>query len=133
MKAIFFILLLMFSNFLFSQTFKDSLRIDNSKNRILAIIDPEIYKDSSSNKDEDDELLSDFIYYTKDLAKNISYPVDIFACKNIFLDDTKIQIQSSSVCYIIIKKDSRKVNIIEGVDTWESLKKKIKKIYETKN
>ena len=120
------------TNLIYSQTVKDSLKLDNRKNQIFAIINPDIYKDTLSKDDENDELLSDFIYYTRKLSHNVIYPVKIFTCKNIFFNKKLLKNPSNSVYYIVIRKGDKQVKVLEGVDTWESLKEEIDKIYSSK-
>ena len=130
MKTLLFVLLLLFQSLVFAQTVKDTLKIDNKESQVFAIINPDIYKDTLSTNDEGDEVLSDFIHYSKILSININYPVNIYTCKNIFYNNVKIKLPKSFVFYIIIKRKCKDYKIIQGPDTSDSLKDEINEIYK---
>jgi hypothetical protein len=125
MKKILFIGILFFPFLIFCQTVKDSLKLDNTENRIIAIIDSSLYF-TPDPKNESDEIVSDFIDFTNKLKIKIGYPIDIIVCNNIYFRNKKFHPFNNSIYYLVIKKGTKKPYFIDGYDDLEKFLKKLK-------
>jgi hypothetical protein len=131
MKILFLIAILLFPIFVFSQTKKDTLFLNNKENKVVAVIDSSTYF-SNTPDDGSAETAGDFEYYTNIIKEKLPFPVELIICNKVFFNKTRLKLSRDQVYYIMIKKGKSKPYIIEGVDTDESLLEQIHNFYRNK-
>jgi hypothetical protein len=91
-------------------------------------------RDSLKNSRQGEiEAYSDFLHHTRELQKRVRVPVKLFISSSIvFASHELILADSQSFVYVFVRKGGEFPKVIQGVDSWTSLKEQADRYFKQK-
>jgi len=121
----------MINSLAISQIYEHKLCITNESDQIYAVVNHNIVDSLNNVQEKYIESYSDFIFHSNKLKDNVNAPVKIYISDIVFFEEKEIDIATNSQFnYIIIKKGNVEPLILNGIDTWVSLKNQIDRYFE---
>jgi len=106
------------------------LDLSNRSDGIYAIVRTDVKRDSTDCGAEHSEAYSDFMYHTAELQKHVRVNVKSYCASSVYFMSKEVPLTDSTrYVYVFIRRGANVPKIIDGVDTWPSLKVQAEKYF----